>query len=1095
MKEDINKTAFEKDKSLYGKTINPVPKPEKGIGIDTQHLFINDLAYSGESSFVDITNINSFSQVSQNRETIYQLLDTMSEDPTISAVLEVYAEDATETNDEGRIVWVESDDIETNKYITYLLDTMCIDKHIYKWVYSLCKYGDLYLRLYRESEVGDDLFKEKKEQEQQNLNEEIIAEVKKKLEDYKTLNEGKLPSQDEIKQLTEDVKLKVFSKNDKYIHYIEYVPNPAEMFELTRFGKSYAYIKAPTLASNAKKEDNLLNSYYTYSFKKKDVEVYEPTSFVHAALEDNSSRHPEEVELFSGDNDENKSTYIVRRGQSLLYNSFKIWRQMMLLQNSLLLNRLTKSSILRVIGVEVGDMPKENVAKHLMGVKSLVEQKSAIDTNNSMEEYTNPGPMENNIYVPIRDGKGAITTQQIGGDVDVKGLSDIDYFSNLLYGSLKVPKQYLGCLRGDTPILLLNGHKDTIENMYNNKDLFIGKGIMAINSDGSLEPTTIKDIMLTKLDTGFYRIHLDNGDYVDVTHDHRMMLRDGSYILVEDLNVGDSLMPYYDYFKEGRRYVLDNKLGKYRPQYRVVAESVYDIPKGYQVHHKNSIKVDDDFDNLIPLSVSEHCLEHIDSLHESNRKASANKKVKGEYSAHKGAKIINNGVRQYWIHDGDELPVGYSYGRLPFTEEHIKHMSEAMKGKPKTYDCAKNFGTNYIKKARDTFKKNEEAGLHVEQHRRKSEELKQRAVEGSGWFSPEAMEKKYSRFPQNRRNTEHYVRCLCCGNIHKIKCNEDWYNDYLDEKVFWFCSKECSKINGKGKLARSYQLYLQSNKDANEYEYLRWHGESKPDTYFKYETLQDRLEYIDNYVPECNHKVIDIEYIDVHEPAYDISVEADCHTFALPCGIFVHNCTDDNTGFNGGTSLSLISSRYAKTVKRIQSTVIQALTDCINLMLIDKGLDSYVNKFDLHMLAPTTQGEIDRRDDMANKVNITRDVMDLLQDVEDPASRLTILKSLLSNIITDADVLEVLQQEIDKMENEEDEVPADDMSDDDFGGSFGGGGGLSKHGGMPDLPNDVGDESPEMGEEPAEPTSEPKDSVLPTPADLDVGDFSDNDNF
>lgn len=650
MKEDINKTAFEKDKSLYGKTINPVPKPEKGIGIDTQHLFINDLAYSGESSFVDITNINSFSQVSQNRETIYQLLDTMSEDPTISAVLEVYAEDATETNDEGRIVWVESDDIETNKYITYLLDTMCIDKHIYKWVYSLCKYGDLYLRLYRESEVGDDLFKEKKEQEQQNLNEEIIAEVKKKLEDYKTLNEGKLPSQDEIKQLTEDVKLKVFSKNDKYIHYIEYVPNPAEMFELTRFGKSYAYIKAPTLDSNAKKEDNLLNSYYTYSFKKKDVEVYEPTSFVHAALEDNSSRHPEEVELFSGDNDENKSTYIVRRGQSLLYNSFKIWRQMMLLQNSLLLNRLTKSSILRVIGVEVGDMPKENVAKHLMGVKSLVEQKSAIDTNNSMEEYTNPGPMENNIYVPIRDGKGAITTQQIGGDVDVKGLSDIDYFTNILFGSLRVPKMYMG-----------------------------------------------------------------------------------------------------------------------------------------------------------------------------------------------------------------------------FTE--------------------------------------------------------------------------------------------------------------------------------------------------------------------------------------------------------------------------------DNTGFNGGTSLSLISSRYAKMVKRVQATVIQALTDCINLMLIDKGLDSYVNKFDLHMVPPTTQEEIDRRDNMANKVNITRDVMDLVADVEDPASRLTILKSLLSNIITDADVLEVLQQEIDKMENEEDEVPADDMSDDDFGGSFGGGGGLSKHGGMPDLPNDVGDESPEMGEEPAEPTSEPKDSVLPTPADLDVGDFSDNDNF
>lgn len=318
MREDINNnsSAFVDDDSLYGVQANPVPKPEKEIGIDTLHKFIDDLYYAGESSHVDISKIDAFSQVSQNRETIYQLLDTMSEDPTISAVLEVYAEDATEMNDEGRIVWVQSDDIETNKYITYLLDTMMIDKHIYKWTYSLCKYGDLYLRLYRESEVEDDLFADKVKEKQQSLNEDVISTIKEEINNYKLLHEGNLPTQDEIKQLTEDVKLKVFSKNDKYVHYIEMVPNPAEMFELTKFGKSYAYIKAPSLTGNSQKKDNLLNSYYLYSFNKKDVEVFEPTMFVHAALEDNSSRHPEEVELFMTETDENGITYTVRKGQS-----------------------------------------------------------------------------------------------------------------------------------------------------------------------------------------------------------------------------------------------------------------------------------------------------------------------------------------------------------------------------------------------------------------------------------------------------------------------------------------------------------------------------------------------------------------------------------------------------------------------------------------------------------------------------------------------------------------------------------------------------------------------------------------------------------
>ena len=61
-----------------------------------------------------------------------------------------------------------------------------------------------------------------------------------------------------------------------------------------------------------------------------------------------------------------------------------------------------------------------------------------------MSEYTDPGPMENNVYVPTHNGIGAISTQQVGGDVDVKSLADLDYFKNKYFGALRVPKQYFG---------------------------------------------------------------------------------------------------------------------------------------------------------------------------------------------------------------------------------------------------------------------------------------------------------------------------------------------------------------------------------------------------------------------------------------------------------------------------------------------------------------------------------------------------------------------------------------------------------------------------------------------------------------------------
>ena len=445
MKEDINNvdSAFVQDDELYGKKLNPVAPPQRNIGIDLDADFLYQLAGEGGSSHVDIAKIDAFSQVSQNREVIYQLLDTMAQDPTIASVLEVYAEDATETNDDGRIVWVESDDSDCAKYITYLLDTMGVDKYIYKWTYSLCKYGDLYLRLYRNSELEDGLFNEK-----ENKENERKQKLREEVETYKELHEGTLPSKEELQQMNEDVIVKIFSKDDKYSHYVEAAPNPAEIFELTKFGKSYAYIKAPTINTSTKK-DNLMSSHYLYSFQRKDVEVFEATEYVHASLEDDSSRNPEEVEIFMDENGK-PLKYSVRRGQSLLYNSFKIWRQMMLLENTLLLNRLTKSSIVRIIGVEVGDMPKENIGKHLMGIKQLVEQKSAINEGTSMEEYTNPGPMENNIYVPTYNGIGSISTQQVGGDVDVKGLADIDYFQNKLFGALRTPKQFLGVTDDNT---------------------------------------------------------------------------------------------------------------------------------------------------------------------------------------------------------------------------------------------------------------------------------------------------------------------------------------------------------------------------------------------------------------------------------------------------------------------------------------------------------------------------------------------------------------------------------------------------------------------------------------------------------------------
>ena len=48
--------------------------------------------------------------------------------------------------------------------------------------------------------------------------------------------------------LDESVKIKAYSKNDHYVNYMEMESNPASLFELTKFGKTYAYIDAPIIS-------------------------------------------------------------------------------------------------------------------------------------------------------------------------------------------------------------------------------------------------------------------------------------------------------------------------------------------------------------------------------------------------------------------------------------------------------------------------------------------------------------------------------------------------------------------------------------------------------------------------------------------------------------------------------------------------------------------------------------------------------------------------------------------------------------------------------------------------------------------------------
>lgn len=412
---------MEDEKVKPGTEVEVKPLEPPQTNIDINKSLEDAILNSAQSSDLQANVFESFSTTAQTREAEYELIDTMAMDSTIAAAIETYAEDITQPNNKGDIIWAESEDAEVGKYVAYLLKKMNVDKQMFSWAYNLTKYGDVYVRLLRDSDFSNSrLFGAKK----------------------------KLSKPKDKKDLKEDVNLNIARDNDHYALTLEMVKNPNEMFELTKFGKSIAYIKAGVNVQKDFTNRNDITYFTKYRLQKKDVDIYAPTEFVHASLEGSTSRAEEELDIFFSskdyDNDANAETFQVRRGTGVLNDLFKVWRQLSLLENSVLLNRLTRSSIVRAIQMEVGDMPANQVTNVTSRVKNLIENKSALDVGKNMSEFTNPGPMENVIIIPTRNGKGALTINQIGGEVDPKQLTDLDWYNNKLFGGLKIPKQYFG---------------------------------------------------------------------------------------------------------------------------------------------------------------------------------------------------------------------------------------------------------------------------------------------------------------------------------------------------------------------------------------------------------------------------------------------------------------------------------------------------------------------------------------------------------------------------------------------------------------------------------------------------------------------------
>ena len=105
MPENKEKKVQKPKSSLIGAQAEPtVLGDTTKLDIDTTGTLIDNIIEAGLQSRLDVSAIEHFTTISNSRDQIYQLIDTMCQDSTMSAIVRTYAEDVCETADNGHIV-------------------------------------------------------------------------------------------------------------------------------------------------------------------------------------------------------------------------------------------------------------------------------------------------------------------------------------------------------------------------------------------------------------------------------------------------------------------------------------------------------------------------------------------------------------------------------------------------------------------------------------------------------------------------------------------------------------------------------------------------------------------------------------------------------------------------------------------------------------------------------------------------------------------------------------------------------------------------------------------------------------------------------
>jgi hypothetical protein len=132
-------------------------------------------------------------------------------------------------------------------------------------------------------------------------------------------------------------------------------------------------------------------------------------------------------------------------GTSMLDKIRRIWKQLLLAEDAMLIYRTSRAPERRVFKVFVGNMDDKDIEPYVQRVANKFKRDTVVDQKNGQVDMRyNQMAVDQDYFIPVRDPAQTNPIETLAGAANLGEIADIEYIQKKMLAALRIPKAFLG---------------------------------------------------------------------------------------------------------------------------------------------------------------------------------------------------------------------------------------------------------------------------------------------------------------------------------------------------------------------------------------------------------------------------------------------------------------------------------------------------------------------------------------------------------------------------------------------------------------------------------------------------------------------------